>query len=1010
MGSGSLHSLRRPIIDTDANTIKLVGHGLKTGDAISYDSGQGTAISIQGGTLTKGQIYYAVFVDADTIKLASTYENAVATTPTTLDLTGTGTGNNHSFQPSTVILSSNIINIGSHNYSTGDAVIYNNGGGTNISGLNSGTTYYIVKVDARNIQLAETLNNAKKSTPVVINFKSIGTGTNHRFSDANANLAGDLGEVIVNNNSTVTVNAKNTGEIFTASLAGAFATGRSQLETAEPESSDDSPDAPTGGKGISGNVSINTIDDTAEAFIRNATVKATNSNINITSANDSQIFAIAGAVSIGYSPEPELDTVAIAGAFARNSITGKTKAYIDQSLIEGKTLNQTVTNDSDIIALTAGSAGAFSDRGYALAGSLNFNIIDNENLAYISNDSIIHLTGNATIAAKDESFIVGAAGTLSYGGRVGAGASVTDNKISNRTEAYLENSQFVSGNLDLNAINDSDIIGIAASAGISKGGMAANLSIVSNKIDNQTKTFITGQEETAIDLTKISSNAITFSQKHTFKTGDAIVYQQGTDTNNISGLVHGNTYYVIVDPNDEKKIKLASSLNNATAGTALTISQGSATTTNHKFIWGYDVKGNATIKSQDNANIKALAGTVGITISSSEGNGGGSLLRSSIGISVAVNEINNTTTSIINNAAFLASGDVNIEAKMNADIYALSISGALAANTNTSVSQGSSNPLTITGAGAGTGNIIRNITQAKIENKSITTANILNLKVEDTSKINADIGGAAISLSNGSGSGGNSAGQYSVAVGVAIAQNTINNNLQAVISNSTVDAKNNLSVISNSNAEIEALALSLAVAASNPFSGGSGESISVSGAGAGTYNQIDNIVESTITNSAVKVGGNLTINATDNSKITADAGGGSINIAAGTNAIATGVGAAVAENEIGKKGHRVSALIDNSKVAVTGTTTINSNFTGKIDALAISAALSGSKGTGTSASLSGAGSATYNKIRVTTEAQVKNNSRLTTTSLTMNAVDSSTILGDAGGLSVAFALGNDVRQ
>ena len=97
-------------------------------------------------------------------------------------------------------------------------------------------------------------------------------------------------------------------------------------------------------------------------------------------------------------------------------------------------------------------------------------------------------------------------------------------------------------------------------------------------------------------------------------------------------------------------------------------------------------------------------------------------------------------------------------------------------------------------------------------------------------------------------------------------------------------------------------------------------------------------------------------------------------------------------------------------MAVTGTTTINSNFTGKIDALAISAALSGSKGTGTSASLSGAGSATYNKIRVTTEAQVKNNSRLTTTSLTMNAVDSSTILGDAGGLSVAFALGNDVRQ
>lgn len=74
------------VVSTTAETIAIPGHGFVTGDAVAYES-SGTAI----GGLTDGTTYYAIRVDANTIKLASSASNATAGTAINLSAVGAGT-------------------------------------------------------------------------------------------------------------------------------------------------------------------------------------------------------------------------------------------------------------------------------------------------------------------------------------------------------------------------------------------------------------------------------------------------------------------------------------------------------------------------------------------------------------------------------------------------------------------------------------------------------------------------------------------------------------------------------------------------------------------------------------------------------------------------------------------------------------------------------------------------------------------------------------------------------
>lgn len=78
-------------VDGAANTITLTAHSYVTGDAVVYDTGTETAI----GGLANTTVYYIIRQDTNTVKLATSYDNALAGTEIDITTDGTGTQTFH---------------------------------------------------------------------------------------------------------------------------------------------------------------------------------------------------------------------------------------------------------------------------------------------------------------------------------------------------------------------------------------------------------------------------------------------------------------------------------------------------------------------------------------------------------------------------------------------------------------------------------------------------------------------------------------------------------------------------------------------------------------------------------------------------------------------------------------------------------------------------------------------------------------------------------------------------
>ena len=83
---------------------------------------------------------------------------------------------------SVVNTTNNTITVSQHRFYHGQRVTYNNGGGSNIGGLTSGTVYYAVADSHSTIKLATSLANALINQ--VINISSVGSGTSHTLNNS----------------------------------------------------------------------------------------------------------------------------------------------------------------------------------------------------------------------------------------------------------------------------------------------------------------------------------------------------------------------------------------------------------------------------------------------------------------------------------------------------------------------------------------------------------------------------------------------------------------------------------------------------------------------------------------------------------------------------------------------------------------------------------------------------------------------------------------------------------
>lgn len=223
-----------------SRTVSYTGHGLVTGDTVLYNTGGGSAI----GGLTNLSTYYVIRADADKFKLATSLANAEADIAIAITA---GVGTSHTFTDNTVKdyvtllqtkeqkllanqlvagniltktdnsvslylgpysvfngssavtidVANNTIALAAHPFTTGDQVVYTNGGGSTIptSGntLVSGNTYFVIRVTSNQIKLATTLLNAYAG--VGVDFTSVGNGSNHTLTYTGTDASNAAGSV-----------------------------------------------------------------------------------------------------------------------------------------------------------------------------------------------------------------------------------------------------------------------------------------------------------------------------------------------------------------------------------------------------------------------------------------------------------------------------------------------------------------------------------------------------------------------------------------------------------------------------------------------------------------------------------------------------------------------------------------------------------------------------------------------------------------------------------------------
>lgn len=172
------------IVSTTLSEIHFQDHKFTTGEAITYTQGT-TGI----GGLTTATVYYAIRINDNVFKLATSLANATAGTSITLSSAGTGVqlfSRTITFDGSlaTVVnLTDNTITLSAHGLNTGDYVQYNNGGGTSINAFNftSGSNYWVYVQDANTIKLCFTSQDAigDPTTANYVDFTILGTGTAH---------------------------------------------------------------------------------------------------------------------------------------------------------------------------------------------------------------------------------------------------------------------------------------------------------------------------------------------------------------------------------------------------------------------------------------------------------------------------------------------------------------------------------------------------------------------------------------------------------------------------------------------------------------------------------------------------------------------------------------------------------------------------------------------------------------------------------------------------------------
>ncbi|TWT91153.1 dockerin type I domain-containing protein [Stieleria varia] len=644
----------------------------------------------------------------------------------------------------------------------------------------------------------------------------------------------------------------------------------------------------------------------------------------------------------------------------------------------------TVNADSDFFNVSVVQTGTGST-DFGFSASISAADFESDTRASIGTGVTID-AGTLSVTAKDVLDRISIAGAFLKGEQAGIGASVGVNLIDQTVSAYIGRAD-TTADLAAPAATGINVPGAVTVSATSAGDIFAFVmsgAAQGFKTDADTPSAEDGAAKAKVNSNKVGAIALTVPVAYNDVTSNVQAYVDqyklsvgtlnvSTDSaQDIQSVVIGASFALQTSSTGGgSKLDLAGAgavaINDIQIGAAAFVKDSDVTST-----------GAIDVSAMDRSIIMADGGGFAITAASSSSAGA----AISFGASIGINDITSNVSALLENVDVVAGGNVSVKAKTDTDIDSLTIAGAVSGRAGTSSTTGS---LAIGGA-LSLNSVTNSVTADIVDGNVMISSGDLLVQAIDSTEINADAGGFAISAAV---SGGTT---LSGGIGVGLAFNDIENTTTAKIQNSPVNAAGNVTVDASADtAKIDALT----VAATLAVAGGRGLSASLAAAGAGTHNEINNTVSALITGSGTvkSTGGDINVIANDTSLINSQSIGASVAASiSGSQGAAIAVGVSIARNEIS---NQISAAITNTTVnADIGSVKVETKDSSTINALSVAASLSATGSASAGLSLSGGGSVASNVILTDANASITDSTVTATSDVKISADSMSTI--DAG--------------
>lgn len=672
--------------------------------------------------------------------------------------------------------------------------------------------------------------------------------------------------------------------------------------------------AAAGGKGqtvaIDGTVNVNRFENTTKATVGEATINA-DGDVSVSAEDNSKTINIGGAIAVS-------GQAGIGATVAYNHIDRSTEAALLGTVSSAKDVSITAKNTGALYAMSA--AGGITMESSPVNGAGSSGLHAQEGASGSGTSSIGDLAGtllNAGKSEKDKKSIDSGDSALT--------------KVASQDASMGENVGKAKGgfaaaaNVSVNRITDTAKASVAKQDGGTAPSVTADALAIRSGNDSQ---ITTGAGAIALGLSQ-NSSAIAGSFMYNAITDKNEAYAEDA-TLNLTGSEKDNTSLTVEADNAAKITNIAASGSGAAKGSAFAgqISLNWVDNTTDAHVKGGSLKAGkaTTISAKDQGTINSYTGAVAVS--------GG---RAAVGASIAANLIDGKTTSSLEDTTVNSGGALSVTADETSQIQSIVAAGAASGK--------------LAAAFAASGNWIHTKTDARISNANDMKTGALSVLAKNGSNATLGVGSAA--------AGGNSAG---ASIAVMVNQSAVNASLTGdetkkktiTADGITVQADNAYNGAA-SDTESNETAKTVAV-------GFAGSTSQFAGSGSVTVNVIDQTTDATIGKGKYDAGQKAAqVAATSTAKLFGLAGG--VSLSAGS-----GLGAAVDVQTY--KGHTYAGLADGASLTNASSAHVNAESAEHMTSIAAT-------GAGGAGSFAGAGAAGAHSIATDTKAYIGQQSEVT---------------------------------